>query len=160
HVLATPTHIYTKNLWGIYLDGASEILVRDNIVYQTQGGGLILNDSRDNTMDNVVTNNIFVDGKEAQLFLNFASKDIFHHNIVYNNVPGIVLQPVVAKAAIQTSNYNLFFSPANPNFATELMQWQALGFDANSKVAAPLFVDYASNDFRLQPSSPAIEMGI
>lgn len=37
--------------------------------------------------------------------------------------------------------------------------WQALGFDRNSLIADPLFVDESHGDYRLKPDSPAFSLG-
>jgi len=37
--------------------------------------------------------------------------------------------------------------------------WQAMGFDRNSIVADPRFVDASNDDYRLQPNSPAFQLG-
>ena len=43
--------------------------------------------------------------------------------------------------------------------ADEWQSWQAQGRDQHSIVADPLFVDPAHDDYRLQPRSPALELG-
>src|SRR4030065_217985 len=40
-----------------------------------------------------------------------------------------------------------------------LEEWRQLGRDKNSIIADPLFVDPDRYDFRLDPNSPAIELG-
>ncbi len=43
--------------------------------------------------------------------------------------------------------------------ADEWQSWQAQGMDLHSIVADPLFVDPAHDDYRLQPQSPALQLG-
>ncbi|MBT3346542.1 MAG: hypothetical protein HN404_26335 [Gemmatimonadetes bacterium] len=38
-------------------------------------------------------------------------------------------------------------------------RWQALGYDRNSVIGDPLFVDAGARDFRLQQGSPALDLG-
>jgi hypothetical protein len=159
-VVKTAAHASGQYIWGIYVDGNSRhIVAQKNLIYRTQGGGIMLNAAEKPNFnhDNVATNNILVDGVEAQVFLNYASLDAFTRNIVYSRrAPEAPLFAVKAANAILTSNRNDFFSAAPATLATELGAWRALGFDADSIVADPMFVDYAHDDFRLRPESPAL----
>lgn len=38
-------------------------------------------------------------------------------------------------------------------------EWQRLGFDRQSRIADPMFMDLANGDFRLKPGSPALALG-
>ncbi len=42
---------------------------------------------------------------------------------------------------------------------SEWEAWQALGLDEHSRIADPLFVNVAEDDYRLQPESPAFALG-
>ncbi len=156
-ILLTPAQLTDTNIWGIYLDGGSNsFLVRDNLTYRVAWGGIMLNLYPDNSND-PVTNNIFVDGVEYQLTFYYASQDSFHQNIVYDGRSASTeLFYLTAPNAIGSSDYNLFFGPSVRGFASQLGAWQALGFDADSIVVDPQFVDYAQDNFTLRPSSPAI----
>jgi Right handed beta helix region len=158
-VVKTPSHMFDYNIWGIYLDGGSQsFLVRDNLTYRTEYGGIMLNAESSGGLGNEVTNNIFVDGIAYELDLYSAFLDTFHQNIVYDGESSSpTLFAYVAANAIGSSDYNLFFGPG---FGSELMTWrQKTGFDAQSilpDLANPLFVDYALDNFALKPGSIAV----
>jgi parallel beta-helix repeat protein len=50
-------------------------------------------------------------------------------------------------------------SEARQQGTLSLAEWQALGFDTDSKVDDPMFVDPAHDDYRLKPESPALSLG-
>jgi hypothetical protein len=156
-VLETPAQITGIKIWGIYLDGGSQnILVRDNLTYRVEAGGIMLNASNDG--QNQVKNNIFVDGAENQLTLYYAAADTFENNIVYDGRSAPTQWFfVMASNAIGVSDNNLFYGPNVPDFADQLRCWMHYGFDQDSIVADPLFASYALDDFTLLPSSPALK---
>ncbi len=46
-----------------------------------------------------------------------------------------------------------------PTKALSLEDWRNLGFDRNSVVANPMFIDARNGDYRVQPESPALKLG-
>ena len=58
---------------------------------------------------------------------------------------------------VAQSDDNLFFN--SPDAAAYLDSRRAMGFEAHSIIADPLFVDPAHGDYRLQPGSPALRLG-
>jgi len=173
-ILKTPAHISDFLITGIYLDGGSRnFLVRDNLTYRVEWGGIFLNEQASGNAGNTITNNIFVDGVEDQLSFAFASQDSFSQNIVSRGAaPGLAQRFYDGRNSstdlfngqylppppnpIQVSDHNLFFGPSVPDFAAQFLAWQALGYDAHSILEDPQFVDYRHDNFTLKPSSPAI----
>jgi len=69
-------------------------------------------------------------------------------------------------------DYNLFYNykgeptvrlrggaPTSFEEVMSLVEWQEQGFDVYSVFAKPLFVNPAKGDYRVQPNSPALELG-
>ena len=163
HNLIHDVDSFSYGGWGIYFDeGTSKILAENNVVYNTKCAGFHQHYGK----DNVVRNNIFAFGREAQLERGRPEPEHFtldvNHNIVLYNDAWLL------GADWSGDNFkldsNLYWHtdglpvtfPGNQTLA----QWQAKGQDQNSQVADPLFVDVSKNDYRLKPGSPALKMGI
>jgi hypothetical protein len=147
--------------WGVYLDeGSSEILVENNIVFQTKSGGFHQHYGR----DNLITNNLFLLGRECQIqrsrdepHLSFS----FERNIVVGQA-GTVLCGTFANSAGYRFGSNLYWMQnGGPIYMgrTLLEQWKAASQDAGSVAADPLFVDIDGGRLELRPGSPARGLG-
>lgn len=199
--------------WGVYLDdNAGGVDVIGNIVVRAFRGLIHLHNGR----DNLVENNIFVDGKLYQAEFNgwtadqrnwkthlptmikgyesvqgqpawqgmrgmethptqavlpngmIMSGNVFRRNIVYYSD---------AKARLFGSRNlpldhnrweeNIYWNSAGPLIIArgaglrdwDFDAWREAGADRGSLVADPLFVDPASDDYRLRPDSPAATIG-
>jgi hypothetical protein len=148
--------------WGLYTDeGSTGIVLENNLVYRTSNGSFHQHYGR----DNVVRNNIFAYGRDAQIV---RSRDEAHlsftleRNIVYYRI-GELLSYVWSGGTDRIAlDHNLYWNGGGspPKFPADNFEaWQARGFDKHSRIADPLFVDPAHDDFRLQPDSPALALG-
>ena len=164
------------NSWGIYLDSfAGGFTVHGNVVYNTADGGLMIQGGKDNK----VFNNVFVNnGPRRQILIAHfqanSSGTEFHHNIVAFDNPESTVIYCGRKAPESVARWdeNLYwlttgdelrvYLPGDEPYARwfrPLQAWRELGFDKQSMVTDPLFVDAANNDFRLRPESPAFALG-
>ncbi len=147
--------------WGIYFDeGTSNVIAENNVVYNTQSGGL----HQHYGANNLVTNNIFAFARSMQIRRSLAENHLsftFEHNIVYFN-EGDLLGGNWSGDNFKM-DHNLYWnSSLRPvTFAgLTLAQWQGRGQDVHSKIARPLFVNPGLHDFRLRDQSPAFALGI
>ena len=153
---------------GVYLDeGSTGVVVENNVMYNTSTGGFGQNYGR----RNIIRNNIFAFGKQAQIEHagNMAkappgSSYTLERNIFYyrssENLLRSAWQPRPADKF--TIDHNLYWREGGGELKfgnRTLKEWQALGFDKESIVADPLFVNAAKGDFRLKPGSPAEKIG-
>jgi parallel beta-helix repeat protein len=157
--------------WGIYLDDyTSGTLVRGNLVARHEWGGVSIHGGKNNTIEN----NIFVNGTLHQMWYDpiddFSVNNKFNRNIVVWRAPDAVLYKQTRRPPSQViaeSNRNMFwhlggqevFNKADITPLGTLQQWRAAGFDKDSVVADPLFVNSAKDDYRLKPDSPALKLG-
>lgn len=146
--------------WGIYPDeGSSHLLIEKNVVYRTKSAGF----HQHYGLENLVRNNIFAFGQEAQLMRTRAEDHLsftLERNIVLWD------EGVLLGSNWTGNNYrlnrNLYWKmQGRPfNFAgMSLQEWQAKGQDVDSVIADPLFVAPEKGDFRLKPGSPAEKIG-
>lgn len=152
--------------WGIYLDSfAGGYTVTHNICYRSAHGGLMLQGGKDNRVEN----NIFVDGKLNQMHLsNFADNStgqVFRRNIVcYSDPKAVFISGGKLDPQVIEIDHNLYFHAGKDlviraRGVTSWADWQKRGFDRNSRIADPRFVDAAHDDFALKADSPAWALG-
>ena len=146
--------------WGIYLDeGSTDVLVEKNLVYRTKSGGFHQHYGR----NNLIQNNIFALGREYQI----ARSRVEHHrsitfrrNIVYFTQGTFFRSANVEQNCVFERNLYWDASGRALDFwGKTLDQWQAVGMDADTVIADPLFVDPDTGDFRFRPGSPIAAIG-
>jgi hypothetical protein len=155
---------------GIYLDnGASAILVENNVVYDTQGAALRL---QIGTNCDIIINNIFAFARRYSIDMEIARTHVFINNIVYWSQGSLYVLD-------NWTNYEKFISK-NVYWRTDGKpilfaghtwdDWRKIRqtsfryvsgrtMDYGSVIADPQFVDAAGRDFRLKPTSPAFACG-
>ncbi len=153
--------------WGIYLDDhSSNALVYGNICVRNWRGGTVVHGGR----KNVIENNIFVDSHLAQAeFNNIGTamvQNVLRRNICYrpDGETLMLRSNGFTEDVLAECDYNLYWSEGAPPEELEfvgnsLEAWREKGYDRNSVVADPLFVDPQADDYRLQDESPAFDLG-
>ncbi len=163
--------VFPAFTWAIYLDlDCSGWHVHDNVCYNTVLGGFMLNGGT----DNVVKNNIFVDGKQHQIQWNPWRGYVTRDNRCERNIFAYVGRPANLYALNRFQDDSVAFRnnlihPRNGRVAIQGVSdlprqdtwqaWQKRGQDRGSLQADPRFVDPANRDYRLRPDSPAFEIG-
>ena len=175
---------YPHYCWGIYLDDyTSGVHVYGNICVRTYLGGVMVHGGQ----DNIIENNIVVDGKTTQLYLSpidslTRGRTKGHHDTSMWLMTGTVIRRNIFRYDASTARYirgrkyeqclaecdrNLFWpgegairmqvKPAEGE--SEWEAWRKMGYDQNSLVADPLFVAPEKDDYRLREDSPAFALG-
>ena len=163
--------VFPAFTWAIYLDlDCSGWHVHDNVCYHTVLGGFMLNGGT----DNVVENNVFVDGKQHQIQWNPWRGYVMRDNRCARNVFAYAGRPANLYALGRFEDDFVAFRsnlvyPRNGDVAIPGVPdlprknaweaWQKRGQDQGSLLADPRFVDPANRDYRLQPDSPAFALG-
>ena len=177
-----------KKHWtfGIYLDNyTSNCLVYGNIVIRATWAGVLVHGGK----NNVIENNVLVDcGANLRFqnpiadwrywkehgFQHFMTGNHFCRNICYQTDPSANVLSLNrwTDRVVARCDENVVFQADGGAYAVDhrddvpddrkitcFDQWRRLGYDARSVVADPLFVNPKEDDYRLQPDSPALNLG-
>lgn len=162
---------------ALNLDGVVESVIRNNLLYENAASGIALfqQDGAVCSRDNLVLNNTIVMTEESRWAILISAYtdppdrctgNRLFNNIIHGSDPdhGSISIPTPDLAGFE-SDYNILvdrFSVDDEETIISLDEWQALGFDAGSRVATldELFVDAAGGDFRPRAGSPAIDAGV
>jgi hypothetical protein len=149
--------------WGLYFDQDSNgLTAENNVVYNTLTGGIMNTGSQ----GNVIRNNVFAFSgwQAAWRWTNLKNPvTVVERNIFYVTQGDLFHNDGGREDRRSRWDRNLYWrTDGRPlEFYEEpFAQWQAKGHDRNGLVADPKFVDPARYDFRLQPDSPALKLGI
>ena len=147
--------------WGIYPDeGSTGITIEKNVVWNTKSASFHQHYGR----ENVVRNNVFALGREAQIMRTRAEDHLsftMEKNIVYWSEGKLLASNWTGDRYALDDNVYWNASGKPFDFAgASLGEWRKRGHDAHSIVADPLFVDPEHGDFRLKAESPALALGI
>ena len=160
--------------WGIYLDDfSSGTTIEGNVVDGTVVGAVCIHNGR----NNVIQNNVFLNGSEMNMRLqphcdDFIHGNVFRHNIVAYKDPKALLwfshQGTWNRNILGEVDHNLYFNTGGLDLAAATQpitpegswaKWRAAGLDEHSRIADPQFADTAGGDYRLKPGSPAFALG-
>lgn len=151
---------FTYGGWGIYPDeGSSGIVIENNCVFRTKSAGFHQHYGK----ENIVRNNVFAFGGEAQLMRSRAEDHLSftaeRNLVLFDNAP-------LLGSNWSGNNYkldnNLYWRVGGQPFdfaGLTLEQWREKGQDTHSIIEDPMFVAPAKGDFRLKSGSPAIKTG-
>ncbi|MGJ8650346.1 MAG: right-handed parallel beta-helix repeat-containing protein [Opitutaceae bacterium] len=167
----------TNKQSGIRTDGGQmDTLIAENIIYKCKSQGMTLklnNRFENNIIADVIAprgiylkivegpsagasnkRNIFYSSKDDCLFISEPSEG-------KGKVDEDSRGRETARMADMDSDFNIYFCKTDGGIGQKtLAKLQRDGVDGNSRTDDPLFVDPENGDFRFNPDSPALEMGI
>jgi hypothetical protein len=154
---------------GINMDGVTDSLVRNNLLYDNHASGISLYriDGGSGSTNNVVVNNTIINAADGRWAVNISggsSGNTVLNNILYtfHSFRGAITVDSASQPGLVSDHNSVMnrFSTNGGNTVITLAAWQALGYDANSFIAAP--ADHflvPGSDFHLLTDSPAVDAG-
>ena len=153
---------------GINMDGASNTMVRNNLIYNTHASGISMYqiDGGTCSKNNKIYNNTIVVAADGRWAINIPNSGCtgnkIMNNILYSNhsYRGAINLVSGSESGCE-SDYNVLEGTFTRNDGDSILsfsQWKALGYDTHSKTSDPaaLFINPTSN-FHLKSGSPAID---
>ena len=149
------------------------VTARNNLVYDSTAIGIAIGGydrRRGSTEDCLIVNNTIVHTDGVELLVQFDTRD----NVIANNVfvagpRHIFVQNAYRENVGNVLDHNLYFSMDGRPDGTwrwrgiafdDFERWSAnSGNDRHSAFADPMFVDPQTHDYRLEPTSPAVDAG-
>lgn len=158
--------------WGIYLGCETRnSLVENNVIYNTTEGMHVFYGTRNIN----IKNNIFINSEIRQVrFETVKGKELTNNrvvgNIFYSDLPYAELFFIDSreKAFPAESDNNIIYHAGRKSPIVRYMSkekinswqdWLERGYEKNSVIADPLFVNTKAHDYTLQPDSPALKLG-
>jgi hypothetical protein len=156
---------------GINMDGVTDTIVRNNLLYDNHAGGISLYriDGGSGSMNNLVLNNTILMPSDGRWAINIpdvvdTGNKVFN-NIIYSDHSwrGSIVIAAPGLAGFE-SDYNVVvdrFSVDGGDSTVSLPQWRAYGYDLHSLIAslAQLFADPGNDDYHLAAGGPAVNAG-
>jgi len=146
--------------------------IERNLLHRTRGFGEgIISKGNNDILENIIADLRPHDRHRGYLVFPYGSPagSRIERNVLYSCQAGqTVCFEGKARGAEQAprlrdtkADYNLCFSTADPGWGDRHLDKQRpFGIEQHSVSANPLFADLAKGDFRFQPGSPALELGI
>ena len=160
----------------------SQVVARNNLIYFCHAAGLDIGGydaKRGGTEDVVIVNNtlyrndVWHVGKGEFLMMFYMRKNVFKNNIIFTHKRGQVFQSLSPRGGNEptvTMDHNLYYIPGDSKnakwnydkveYANFVDYVGSTGYDINSRLRDPRFIDPERNDFHLQPDSPGRNAGI
>jgi len=152
------------------MDGVTATIVRNNLLYENHAGGISIFQENGAVCSQEIQllNNTIVQAEDGRWAINI-SDDGCINNKIFNNIiltfhdwRGSIVIPTSPLGGFE-SDYNVImdrFSADDDNSVITLSEWQALGYDSHSIIASPAEVFAGPNEYRLHPTSPALDAGL
>jgi parallel beta-helix repeat protein len=156
---------------AINLDGVQNSVIYNNLIYNNHATGiaLFMIDGAEGSKNNKVYNNTIINPQDARwaMLVNSGSTGDTLYNNIFINHHSFRGSISVDQSSLQNffSDYNIVsdrLSNDDGESNMSLADWQKLGYDIHSNIAAPedqLFVNYSTGDFHLLSGSQAVDAG-
>ena len=156
---------------AINMDGVQDSKIFNNLIYNNHATGIAMYriDGGDASKNNKVYNNTVIqpsDGRWNIIAVDGSTGNTLYNNILINHhsFRGSIAVDAASTPGF-TSDYNILVnrvSDDDGNSNMSLSQWQSLGYDPHSVIAAPenqIFVDYLNDNYHLLQNAQAVDAG-